>query len=134
MFHNESLEYSNFARRKSFVFHKIPIYRRQLSINGAEHIKKYLHKENLDTLLLTDEFFLRFHETMNISLAPKGIKRVKVGLSVNEKDICLVMITLRIFGNLVLHSIINFTGVFERNKMKEYNVMIKSTVLFTQNH
>ena len=44
------------------------------------------------------------------------------------------MITLGMFGNLALLPMDNFTGVFERNKMKEYNVRTKATVLFTQNH
>ena len=37
--------------------------------------------------------FLRFHESTNIVLAPKGVKRVGIALSVNEQDGRSVIIT-----------------------------------------
>ena len=81
-----------------------------------------------------DEIFLRFHECTKKVLAPIGVKRVGVALSVNEKNGCSVLITLYIFANIALPSFIIFTSVFGPYLMKEYKDMTKATVLFTDTH
>ena len=67
-------------------------------------------------------------------MAPKGVKRVGVALSVNEKNGCSVMITLDMLLNEALPPFIIFTGVFGAILMKEYQKMTKATVLFTETH
>ena len=72
---------------------------------------KLFEEEDVDVILSADENFPRFHETTKKVLAPKGVKRVGVALSVNEKNGYFVIITLDIFVNIVLPQFIIFTGV-----------------------
>ena len=67
-------------------------------------------KEDVDIVLLVDETFLRCRETTNKDLAPKGVNRVGVALSVNEINGWSVMITLDMFTNIALPLFITFTG------------------------
>ena len=65
-------------------FTKNPPNWKQLSIDGAHRVRKLFMKEDVDVVLLVDETFLRCRETTNKDLAPKGVNRVGVALSVNE--------------------------------------------------
>ena len=84
-----------------------------MSIDGADHVRNLFWREEVD-VELSAKFFLRFHESTNIVLAPKGVKRVIIVLSVSEKDGCSVMIALDIFSKIALHPFIIFKGVFSK--------------------
>lgn len=56
---------------------------RRLSIDSTKRVRKLFCKENVDAFLFTNKIVLRFHETINVVLAPKGVKRVGIVLSVN---------------------------------------------------
>ena len=117
-----------------FCFTKIPPNWKELSIAGACCVRKLFKEEDVDVVLSADETFLRFHECTNKVLAPIGVKRVGVALSVNEKNGCSVMITLDMHLNKALPPFIIFTGVFGALLMKEYKEMTKATILFTDTH
>ena len=104
------------------------------SIYGAYRVRKLFEEEEIDVVLSADETFLRFYECTKQVLAPKGVKRVGVALSVNEKNDCSVMITLDMHLNKALPPFIIFTGVFGALLMKKYKEMTKATVLFTDTH
>ena len=111
VFLNRSLEYCQFINRCSSVSQKIPPNWKELSIAGACRVRKLFKEEDVDVILSADGTFLRFHKCTNKVLAPKGVKRVGVALSVNEKNGCSVMITLDMFLNEVLPPFIIFTGI-----------------------
>ena len=67
-------------------------------------------------------------------MAPKGVKRVDVALSVNEKNGCSVIIILDMFTNIALLSFIILTGVSGTILMKKYKDITKRIVLFTNTH
>ena len=106
----------------------------KLSIDGAHRIRKLFLKEDIGVVLSAAETFLRVRETSSKVLAPKGIRRVGVALSVTENDGYSVMILLDMFANIVLPPVIILTGVFGAKLMEEYKDIIKSTVLFTETH
>ena len=87
-----------------------------MSIGEAERIRNLFLKEEVDIVLSEDERCLRFHETTNIVLVPKGVKRVTIVLSVSEKDGCSVMIALDMFSKIALPPFIIFKGVFSKKK------------------
>ena len=91
-------------------------------------------EEDVDVVLSADKIFLRFHETTREVLAPKGVKRVGVALSVNEKYAFFVIITLDIFVNIVLPTFIIFICDFGAYLMNEYEGMTKATIPFTDTH
>ena len=62
-----------------------------MSIGEAERIRNLFLKKEVFIVLSEDETCLCFHETTNIVLVPKGVKRVIIVLSVSEKDGCSVM-------------------------------------------
>ena len=76
-------------------------------------MRKLFEEENVSVVLSPDKMFLRFNETTKAVLALKGLKRVGVALSVNEKNGYSVVITLYIFTNIALPPFIMFTGVFD---------------------
>ena len=75
-----------------FCFTKNPPNWKQLRIDGACRVRKLFKKDDVDVVLSADETILRFHEYTNKVLAPIGVKRVGVALSVNEKNVGSVMI------------------------------------------
>ena len=56
-------------------------------------MRKLFEEEEIDVVLSADETFLRFYECTKQVLAPKGVKRVGIALSVNEQDGRSVIIT-----------------------------------------
>ena len=94
-------------------------------------MRKLFKEENVDVVLTADETFLRFRQCTKKGLAPIGVKRVGLALSVNEKNGFSVMITLYMFANIALPLFIIFTGVFGTYLM---NDITKATVLFTDTH
>ena len=111
MFLKRSLEYSQFTNRCSSVSPKKSTKLETIKHRWYLSCAKLFEEEDVDVVLSADKFFLRFHETTRKVLAPKGVKRVGVALSVNEKNAFFVIITLDIFVNIVLPPFIIFTGV-----------------------
>ena len=134
VFLKRSLEYSRLTNRCYSVSPTNPPNWKHSSIDGACRVRKLFKEEDVDVVLSADETFLRFHECTNKVLAPIGVKRVGVVLSVNEKNGCSVMITLDMHLNKALPPFIIFTGVFGALLIKEYKEMTKATVLFTDKH
>jgi len=97
-------------------------------------VRKLFKEEDVDVVLSADETFLRFHECTKKVLAPIGVKRIGVALSVNEKNGRSVMITLDIFANIALLPFIIFTDVVGVYLIKEYKDMTKATLLFADIH
>ena len=97
-------------------------------------MRKLFKEEDVDVVLSADETFLRFHECTKKVLAPIGVKRIGVALSVNEKNGRSIMITLDMFANIALPPFIIFTGIFGAYLMKKYKDMTKSIVLCTNTH
>ena len=53
-------------------------------------MRTLLKKEDADVVLSADKTFLRFHECTKKVLAPIGVKRVGVALSVNKRMVALL--------------------------------------------
>ena len=85
-------------------------------------------------MLSSDETFVNFYECIDLSLVPKGTKKVASALKINEKEGCTVMVTLDMLGNRVLPPLIVFSGNFGKTNMKRYRSVTKATILFTKTH
>ena len=133
-FIGRSLDYCGFKARKSSVCQKLPTDWKSLALEGALRVRTMFREHEVDVVLSSDETFVKFHESTDMVLVPKGTKKVGSALKYNEKDGCTVMVTLDMLGNRVLPPLIVFSGGFGKTNMKKYKSFVKATVLFTKTH
>ena len=133
-FITRSLEYCGFKARKSSVCQKLPANWKQLAHDGASRVRSAFQQAGVDIVLSSDETFVKFHESTDMFLVPKGTKKVGSALKFNEKEGCTVMVTLDMIGNCVLPPFIIFSGQFGKTNMKKYKSVTKATVLFSKTH
>ena len=129
-----SLDYCGFKARKSSVCQKLPHEWKLLALVGALRVRTKFSEANVDIVLSADETFVKFHEYSDLSLVPKGTKKVASALKFNEKEGCIVMVTLDMIDNRVLPPFIVFAGSFGKTNMRKYKSVTKATVLFTKTH
>ena len=109
-----------YTNRKSTISQKIPKDWYELTIASARDIRTKLKEFNPDHIVSADETFVKFHETSDKVLSPIGAKRVGAAVKVDEKAGCTLMVTMDMYGSLLLPPFVIFNGVFAKRLMNEW--------------
>ena len=133
-FVDRALQKFGFVSRVKTISQKVPNDWYQLTLQGAERVRKTFRDADVDVVLAADEMFLRFNETGKSILAPKGVKRVGTTAKVDSKSGCTVLPTMDMLSSTLLPPMIIFKGVFGAQLMEKWSTYSKSMVLFTKKH
>ena len=88
----------------------------------------------MSVVLSADETFIRFNESCNHCIAPKGIKRVGFSAKENDKAGVTLLPTLDMMASRLLPPLIIFKAKFGARLMKQWATYTKSFLLFTESH
>jgi len=83
-------------------------------------------------VLSADETFIRFNESCNHCIAPKGIKRVEFSAKENDKAGVALLPTLDMTSSRLLPPLIIFKAKFAVRLMKQWASYTKSYSLYDQ--
>ena len=74
----------------------------------------------MQVMIVADETFLWFHKASLTIIAPKGTKRVGIAIKSNEKEGCVVVVSIEIIFLQLLLPFIIFKGQFGKTLMKKW--------------
>lgn len=120
--------------RKKTVSQSIPKDWRTIAIQSTSKIRQQFRKVGVSVVLSADETFIRFNESSDHCIAPKGIKRVGFCAKENEKGGVTLLPTLDMTSSRLLPPLIIFKAKFGARLMKDWSSYTKSFVVFTDSH
>ena len=99
-------------------------------IESASEIRKKFRSVGVSVVLSADETFIRFNESCNHCIAPKGIKRVGLCAKENDKAGVTLLPTLDMIASRLLPPLIIFKAKFGARLMKQW-ATYTSIIVFT---